>query len=65
MSSANIYKVEVDETGVKTTVYVNDINGMSNDGNGNETEERNDKNGNDKRLDDVDMDIEPTSTVLE
>ena len=39
MSTANIYKVEVDETGVTTTVCINDINGMSKEINDNETED--------------------------
>ena len=57
MSTENIYKVEVDEIGVTTTVSINDINGMSKDVNDNDTED--DENGN------MDMIVDPTRSVQE
>ena len=52
MCTANIYKVEVDETGVTTTVCINDINGMSKEVNDNDTE--------DDENDNMDMNIDQT-----
>ena len=65
MTSENVYKVEVDESGMTTTVCINDIIGIPKEGHENETEELNKEDGNDKSLDDVCMNIDPTSSVYE